>query len=207
MPLKRKGNAMRHDEISNQTKKELGNALKEAMRKKPFTRITVSELVDACGLNRKTFYYHFEDIYDLLKWIYEQEAINVVKKFDLMIDYDEALNFVMDYIEENDYLIKCAYDSLSRDALRQFLFDDFIGIMENFLADIEEREGRYLKDGYRAFIMNFFVESIASMIIGWARDHEKSSREEAAGYIYAVISDSLMGIFEFGDESLFKKTP
>lgn len=61
--------------------------------------------VTDCNINRKTFYYHFEDIYDLLKWMFEEEAINVIKHFDLLIDYEEAITFVMDYVEQNDHII------------------------------------------------------------------------------------------------------
>lgn len=50
------------------------------MRRKPFSKITVSELIKTCNVNRKTFYYHFEDIYDLLKWMLEQEAVAVVRR-------------------------------------------------------------------------------------------------------------------------------
>ena len=38
-----------------------------------------SEIIVDCGVNRKTFYYHFEDIYAPLKWMLEEEAGNVVK--------------------------------------------------------------------------------------------------------------------------------
>ena len=93
---------MKHEEISMYTKKALSEALKEALKTKPFKKITVSELIEACNINRKTFYYHFEDIYALLVWTFEQEAINVVKHFDLMVDSEEALTFIMDYVEENN---------------------------------------------------------------------------------------------------------
>ena len=58
----------------------LCDGLKELMRRKPFSKITVSELIKTCNVNRKTFYYHFEDIYDLLKWMLEQEAVAVVRR-------------------------------------------------------------------------------------------------------------------------------
>ena len=55
---------MKHEEISMYTKKALSEALKEALKTKPFKKITVSELIEACNINRKTFYYHFADIPD-----------------------------------------------------------------------------------------------------------------------------------------------
>lgn len=111
---------MKQKEISLNTKKALAESLKKAMKKKPFSKITVSELIADCNINRKTFYYHFEDIYDLLKWMFEEEAINVLKHFDLLVDYEEALNFVMDYVEQNDHIINCAYDSIGQEEMKRF---------------------------------------------------------------------------------------
>ena len=95
------------------TKKMLSSSLKKFMLKKPLSKITVSEIVADCGINRKTFYYHFEDISDLLKWTLEQEAFDIVKKFDLIHDTEEVISFVLTYVEENKaffperYLCSC----------------------------------------------------------------------------------------------------
>ena len=59
---------MKHEITTYNTKKLLSESLKKAMRNKAFSKITVSEIINDCGVNRKTFYYHFEDIYALLKW-------------------------------------------------------------------------------------------------------------------------------------------
>ena len=57
---------MTHEEISLRTKKVLCASLKNQMMHKTFSKITVTELIRDCNINRKTFYYHFQDIYDLL---------------------------------------------------------------------------------------------------------------------------------------------
>ena len=66
---------MKHEITTLNTKKMLAASLKKHMGKKPLSKITISEIIADCGVNRKTFYYHFEDIYTLLKWMLEQEAI------------------------------------------------------------------------------------------------------------------------------------
>ena len=38
----------------------------------------------------------------------EQEAINVVKNYDLAVDYKDAILFVMEYVEANTYILTCA---------------------------------------------------------------------------------------------------
>ena len=124
---------MKHEITSLNTKKSLAEALKRAVLKKPFSKITVSEIINSCGVNRKTFYYHFEDIYALLKWTLEQEAIEVVKQFDLIVEYEEAFMFVMDYIEQNDAFLRNICCSVGRDELKQFFWNDFIEIMRSLI--------------------------------------------------------------------------
>lgn len=53
---------MKHEITSLNTKRTLAESLKKLMKTKSFSKITVSEIIADCGLNRKTFYYHFEDI-------------------------------------------------------------------------------------------------------------------------------------------------
>lgn len=106
---------MKHEEAARQTRQQLAEALKKRMSHKTLSKITVSELVADCGLNRKTFYYHFEDIYALFKWMLEQETIEVVKQFDLLNDFHEVLQFAADYILNNHYMINAAYDNMGRD--------------------------------------------------------------------------------------------
>ena len=108
---------MKHEITSLNTKRTLAESLKNVMKRKSFSKITVSEIIADCGLNRKTFYYHFEDIFALLKWMFESEAIEVVKQFNLLVEYEEALAFIMDYIEKNDYILSCAYDAIGREQM------------------------------------------------------------------------------------------
>lgn len=185
---------MKNEEISLNTKKAFADALKQAMKKKPFQKITVSELIKACNVNRKTFYYHFEDIYALLKWIFEQEAIEVVKKFDLIVDSEEAINFIMNYIEENDYILNCAYDSIGRDELKRFFCADFLEIVNSIIQEAESFAGKKLDDGYREFLCNFYLEAISGMLIDWIKNRNRHNHAAIIEYISSTIRNSLMGI-------------
>ena len=190
---------MKYDEVSLHTKRALSEVLKQKMKRKPFQKITVSELVRECGINRKTFYYHFEDIYALLKWTFEQEAIEVVKHFDLLVDYEEAITFVMDYIEENEYIIQCAYDSIGREQLKQFFYADFYEIIESIVRRSERITGVRLNDDYREFLSQTYMEGTAGMLINWITEREHRDRETVIRYTVYTIRESLMGILHRDD--------
>ena len=59
------------------TKSILATALMELTSRKNFAKITIADITHVSGFNRQTFYYHFRDKYELLSWIYEQEASQV----------------------------------------------------------------------------------------------------------------------------------
>ena len=57
----------------------LGERIEEAAAKEILDDITVKELVEECEVNRQTFYYHFQDIYDLLRWFLEHETSEALR--------------------------------------------------------------------------------------------------------------------------------
>lgn len=68
------------------TRMQLAETLKKRMARKPLSKITASELAGDCHINRKTFCYHFQDIYALSKWMPEQATIEVIGQFAMLID-------------------------------------------------------------------------------------------------------------------------
>lgn len=69
---------MRKAEKGLRTRTELASALKELLKEKPLSKIRVHDLTDYCGLYRQTFYYHFEDVYALLDWSFQQDIKSMV---------------------------------------------------------------------------------------------------------------------------------
>jgi len=115
---------MKHNEQSQQTKQALSEALKAMMKKKPLNKITVRELVEDCGVNRKTFYYHFEDIFSLLKWTLDQEAMCMFGKYDLVSQRRDAVDFALDYISSNHDILHNIVHSIGRSELSRYFYTD-----------------------------------------------------------------------------------
>ncbi|MGN0631523.1 MAG: TetR/AcrR family transcriptional regulator C-terminal domain-containing protein, partial [Ruminococcus sp.] len=174
---------MKHEVTTLNTKKLIAASLKKFMERKPLSKITVSEIVADCGINRKTFYYHFEDIQALLKWMLEQEAVEVIKNFDLLLDYEDAINFVLDYVEENKHILNCVCDSMGRDELKRFFYNDFLGIMITIVTQLEEMLGISTDDDFRNFLCDFYTEALAAKLIEVIRTKQPYDREKLIGYI------------------------
>ena len=86
--------------MSEITKKSLANALYQKMKVKPLDKITIKEIVDECGLNRQTFYYHFPDIFGLLEWMFQQDAEKLMKKYNNIDVWEQGFMELLCYIRK-----------------------------------------------------------------------------------------------------------
>ena len=64
------------------TKKAIAAALKQVCREKPFDKISIADITAVCGLNRQTFYYHFQDKYELINWMFYTDMLENVNSFN-----------------------------------------------------------------------------------------------------------------------------
>lgn len=187
---------MKHEITSFNTKKMLAESMKKIMKQKKFSRITVSEIVADCGLNRKTFYYHFEDIYALLKWTFENETVEVLKQFNLVADYEEAILFIMNYAEENEYIINCAYDSIGRDEMKRFFFSDFKELVFSAIDRAEKDAGKTLEADYKEFLCFFYTEALTGILTDWIKNRKEKDRQQVMQYLVKTLRESLLGILD-----------
>ena len=86
---------------SGVTKKVLAYALKNLMETRPLNKITVGDICEACDMNRKSFYYHFQDKYDLVNWIFYTEffdefQVERTSSADALVRID-----MTEYMEQN----------------------------------------------------------------------------------------------------------
>ena len=79
---------------SNITKRALATSLKELMAEQLFDKINVAQICERCNMNRKSFYYHFKDKYDLVNWIFDTEFIELLKHENLSAGYAEHWAFI-----------------------------------------------------------------------------------------------------------------
>ncbi len=66
--------------MSEYRQQRFADTLIELMNKMPLSKITVKKICDQCGEHRQTFYYYFIDKYDLITWIYYQDAVNTIEE-------------------------------------------------------------------------------------------------------------------------------
>ena len=185
---------MKYQAASLKTKRALAESLKKLMRAKPFSKITVTEIVNDCGVNRKTFYYHFEDIYALLRWIFEEEAVNIIKKFYLLNDHDEAIEFIYEYISENKDLLRNAYDAFGSVELSSFFHMSFVGLNESLIESVEQKMHKRLPERTREYLCEFLTEASAGLLLNIISGNMHFDRSKDMMPVSSIIWASIVGV-------------
>ena len=117
------------------TNKAIIETFEEMLDEMPFEKITVSELAKRCEISPNTFYYHYEDIYDLLqKWF----EINR-EKWLSNSDWRQSFKDFLDYCKTNQKKIYHIYNSLSRDYLERMVFKYEKELITNYFDSIGMR--------------------------------------------------------------------
>ncbi len=187
---------MNYTVTSNNTKKTLADALKHLLERKPLAKITVSDIIRECGLNRKTFYYHFQDIHDLLKWMLNQEAIERIKSFSAAMEFEEGMLFLLKYIEENKHILNCVCDSLGSLEIKRGLNQDFEYIAEKMLAVVERSKKVRLQSDYRTFLKSFFIDAMSGKLLEIIQSNESCDRTQMIEYVSFTLRVSLEALAE-----------
>ncbi len=153
--------------MSLMTKKQLAVSLKKLMSKSSLTNITVKDVVADCGVNRQTFYYHFQDIYELLGWVFKTEALEAIADYKTYERWQIGFLKVFQYVEANKAFCLSTFCSLGRDHLEQFLysvtFDLLYGVVEELSKEI-----RISKED-KTFIANFYSYAFVSLLLEWLK--------------------------------------
>ena len=121
--------------------------------------------------------------------MFEEEAIELVKQYNFITDYEKAVRFSMNYIEENEHVINSALDALGRDELKKFFYNNFVGSMRDVVDEISK--DMTIPRDYIDFLINFYTESFSSLLVDWIRNREKRNKEKYIEYISLILFESI----------------
>ena len=176
---------------SDETKRILSVSLKELMRKKPLEKISIRELSDTAKVNRQTFYYHFEDIYDLLKWTLQQETVQLLDVEESSLFWKEGLLQLFKYLEENKEFCLCALQSLGRGHLKRFFYSDISTMLGKVIKSLCEKLNA--SEEHIAFLTHFYTISLAGLVESWLKGEMDQTPEEIIEIIDIFIQDQIRG--------------
>ena len=178
----------------------MDEALITLLEKKDFAYITIKEICDAAGVNRSTFYLHYENTSDLLKettrymidkhlayYDIDRKRMSLqfetCKREELLFITDEYLVPYLTFIKDNQRLFRVSikqFNSLNMAEVYSKMFEHiFSPILERFRVPEKER----------AYVMKFYLTGVFAIVMEWL---DKNCSDDMATVI-KVIMDCVMG--------------
>lgn len=163
---------------SNITKRALSAAFKELLQDESFEKISVADICEKCDMNRKSFYYHFKDKYDLANWIFDTEFIELTQSHipDIAnISFEDRWNgivVVCNYFYENRNFYRKILKVAGQNSFSEHFRDFMHPILQNRIESIIG------KNDIPGMVYDFIVDGIECAFERWLLDKQCITAEE-----------------------------
>ena len=142
------------------TKQVLAYAIKDLMGRQSLSKITVGDICQACGMNRKSFYYHFQDKYDLVAWIFRGELAQEAEGSATIQDMMLALCRTM---EKNLPFYRSALKDRGQNSLQEYIAEALRPVIE------AELKPHLAGVPHGAFLPGLYVDTCCAWLVRWVQ--------------------------------------
>lgn len=168
------------------TKLWIADKMREIMKRKPLSKIRVTEICDAAGIERPTFYYHFRDKYDLVAWnfchkAYETDVISV-----------ESSAKAMSQMKNDIIFYRRAYEDTSQNALWKYMLEYFVKRYTNLA---KEKLGTDVLDTQITYSIRFYCMGAVGMTQEWVLKDNVTSAETVVTLMFNSMPEILRTIY------------
>lgn len=175
--------------LSLQSKKWFSEALQNLMKHKKYSEITISELAQKAGLDRKTFYRNFETKDDIIRFYLDgtcRDYIHNLRREPRLTTYSVAKAYFTTCKKHADFLYLLDKNDLL--PLLLIAFDSYLPMLHKMFENEDSKENPVYESEYA---LSFFTGGFWNISIKWIRNGGKETPEEMAEIVENLMSHSL----------------
>ncbi|OJG38627.1 hypothetical protein RV01_GL002413 [Enterococcus dispar] len=171
----------------NQTKVKIATALIELVKTTDYSKISVQMIAKKAEINRQTFYYHFADKDELLRYIYYTEALNFLTSDELSLANweEQVLQMLRAIYQHRDFYRKTVADR------KEILIREFSKIVGRLFRKLFEDfdTENYLSESDKDFYGHFFTYGCSGVLLAWIEDDYPVPPLEVATQMFRLAKD------------------
>lgn len=185
------------DKRCRKTRKAIKTSLIRLMSQKDISDITITEIAEDADINRKTFYAHYRDIYDIL----DEIENDLIEKLFHILDNTDILKSMY-----NPYPL---FRELTSEINKDFEFYKLLVQSKNYNSLLDKIQGtlrvRFLeliKDTAKidrdifSFMIDFVSSGITAVYKAWFRSERNISLEQLSKSLSILIGNGLNSLIE-----------
>ena len=166
--------------MSDITKKALASSLKDLLSKYKFNKITIKDITENCGVNRQTFYYHFDNIYDLMSKAFEYELVHESRIYE-EVTWEYAINSFLQWMKENRVIIRNILANAELPYLKRAMYP-LIAKSISCGSFTQESTQPAIKQ-QEEFCINFLTIGITQYVLEWVESDFRESIEDIVDHM------------------------
>ena len=186
---------MKHTVTTYLTKSAIVACLKNLMQQKALNKISISELCRNCEINRKTFYYHFSDIYDIVSWMFVQD----LKDTNEFIDYEDAIQYAIEYSRENKVICNSLLeDPIGCDMIRSYIKNKSMDRLRLMISDFCKVHDVHHSEPFQDFLINYYSDGFAAYLIKIIKNGNITEHEikNSAQYLTIILEATMPAVLQ-----------
>lgn len=176
--------------MNDLTKQAIAASLTKLLLDRPITRITVKDICADCDVNRQTFYYHFQDIYDLLFWIFKRNIVDFFRERNLNpMDLNGYVHALFDFCKSNARIVRHAYNPANRILYETAFRDATEPILLHRIAQYENSHLVSKED--LNLLISFYAFSASSLLFRWVESGMPDSFQASFAKYCVLLDESV----------------
>lgn len=158
------------------TRKAIKESFLKLLNERPMKQITVKDIVEDCGINRNSFYYHFADIPSLLEEIIVEEADRIIKEYPSIDSFEKCIDIAIQFALQNRRAVLHIYNSVSRDLYEQYLLRVCRYVVSTYFNTVAAGMNTVQSD--MELMIRFYQCELFGQIIVWMNEGMKEEIRE-----------------------------
>lgn len=149
----------------HQTEIRIVEAFAQLLDEKPLGKITVKNIVDQCGINRNTFYYHFADIPALIERTIKEWADQSIQSNQGFRTPSDCIVPIARFGEEHKQMLLRIYRSTHREVVQEYLNRAALYTVARYI-DLAD-PGAKLTEEERGLLTRYYKCMLVGCLLDW----------------------------------------
>jgi AcrR family transcriptional regulator len=163
----------------------IADAFLKLSKEKNIDKITVKDIVDECGISRQSFYYHFQDILEVIEWSAEQAFQKLLER---SMETDDAEAVFQDFITASDEasaMLRKLLNSQKREQVERLM----VRSVRAYLQELIRRKGPIADIPYEdaEAALSFCTYGIVGLLLEYC-EKKDVDRERLARQMYRLLT-------------------
>ncbi len=151
--------------MSSRTEQAIVDSFLKLLDERPINKISVRDIVEDCGINRNTFYYHFADIHALVDEVVRSFFGQIITNYAGVSSLYECFDAAMQYICAHRRRALHLYNSRNREIFERHLMEYAHFAVTTYMDAAFPRAD--ILEGDRAIIINTYACECYGLMIDW----------------------------------------